>query len=69
MDKHTPHTNNPDDNCDENASRNDSVRYKQDHQDHSVVYDYHGNGHLLYLVDSHRVYDIHYADYGNFLHW
>jgi len=69
MDQYSPHADNPDDDCDKNASWNNSVRYEQDYQDYSVVYDHHRNRHLLYLVDSHRVYDIHHADYGNFLHW
>lgn len=69
MDKYPSHTNSPNDNCDENASWNDSIRYKQDHQDYSVIYDYHRDGHLLYLVDHHQIYDFHDADYGDFLHW
>jgi hypothetical protein len=69
MDKYSSYTDNPDNDCDQDASWNDSIRHKQDHEDHSVVYDNHRDGHLLYLVDSDQVYDFYDTDYGNLLYW
>lgn len=69
MDEYSPYTDSPDNNCDQNASWNNGVCHKQDHKDYSVVYDYHRDGHLLHLVDSHQIYDFHNADNGDFLYW
>lgn len=69
MDEYSSHAYSSDNDCDENTSWNDGICHKQDHQDYSVVYNHHRDGHLLHLVDSHQVYDFHNPDYGNFLHW
>ena len=69
MDKYSSHTDSPNNDCDQNSSWNDGIRYEQDHQDYPIVYHDHRDGHLLYLDDSHRVYDFYDADDGNFLYW
>jgi hypothetical protein len=69
MDKYSSYTDNPDNDCDQDASWNDGICDQQNHEDHSVEHDNHRNGYVLHVVNSHRVCYFYYAGNGNFLHW